>query len=153
MRVYVALVRPEEGGTYLYVPIKRAGYPFAGMPQFFGGGVEEGETRKQALAREVTEESRGEYVYDRGNPLVRVHHGQVGGHDLLFFWTYNFMGHHTGDLDSGEMQSIRRVFLPEQDPAYSMQEFLESLGIGPSIAFLESETYIAFTKLIATFTA
>ena len=136
----------DESG-YLYFPIKRAGLPYAGMPQFFGGTKNVNESDRDAIRREMLEESDAKITLEPGG-LTRVHSATVGGSRYSFYVATRFSGHgFLGPLKNGEMSSIRRFFV-QVGQRQNMEDLLRSLAIVPSEEFMESETYVAFERAI-----
>ncbi|MEK1913522.1 MAG: NUDIX hydrolase, partial [Pseudomonas chlororaphis] len=57
-KAYAILLHSEdEDNGYLYFPIKRNNLVYGGMPQFFGGTKNAGESDHDTIAREMKEES------------------------------------------------------------------------------------------------
>lgn len=150
-KAYAILYSRIEGldAGNLYFPIKRNDSPnYAGMPQFFGGTKNDGESDRQTIAREMLEESNDQITLGTGG-LTQIHHAIVLGSSYNFYVAENFNGvHFVGPLTNNpEMKSIEK-FYALQGEIDTIEDLLQRLGIMISVAFAQSETYTAFTKAI-----
>lgn len=137
----------DEDSGYLVFPIKRTGRAYAGMPQFFGGTKNAGESNRETIARELSEESDGKLTLKSGG-LKQVYSTTVGPDRYSFYVAENFSGsHYIGSLKNAEMQSITR-FLVQTGNDSDMEDLMNSLKIVPSEAFSDSQTYAAFESAI-----
>lgn len=124
--VAVALVPTEKDGKLGYIACKRAIPPFVGGIAFPGGFVNEGETGKQAVIREFSEEvgidlgytGEWEFVGERITP---------NNHLLLFYKYSDIVGWAMATVcfdhldDNSEIQSL--VFLEEDtEMCFPMQK-------------------------------
>lgn len=145
----VLLAYESEETGHLYFPIKRDDAPrYAGMPQFFGGTNNPGESDRDAIKREMLEESNGKLTLEPGG-LQLVYRADAGGNELAFYVAENFKGHNfLGPLpDNPEMKSIDK-FMVTVDAGDTIEDLLQRVHIVPSEEFTESETYEAFNKAI-----
>lgn len=150
-KAFAILLRYDDEDTgYLYFPIKRDhAHDYAGMPQFFGGTKNLGETDRETIAREMAEESNDKVTLARG-PLRRVYqYVTAGGSTYNFYVTENFEGRDfLGPLEGNpEMKAIER-FLVQRGQDDTLEDLLRSLHIVPSEAFEESATAEAFARAI-----
>lgn len=144
--ILYAGVEDEESG-YLYFPIARDGRTYGGMPQFFGGTQNAGESDRDTIAREMAEESDQQLALQPGG-LTLVYSTQVGGDDYSFYVAENWTGKHfLGPLKNAEMASIQK-FLVQSGEEDTIEDLMRLQGIVPSEAFAKSETYTAFDKAI-----
>ncbi len=82
-RLVVAAVIRRDDGRYL-VARRPAGRSMAGLWEFPGGAVEDGESAEAALARELNEEL--EVAVTVGDPLTFAWHRDARGEVLLLFY-------------------------------------------------------------------
>jgi hypothetical protein len=137
----------DEDDGYLYFPIKRDGQVYGGMPQFFGGTKNIGESDRDTILREMQEESDQQLTLKPGG-LTRIHSQNIGGSKYNFYIATEFSGQNfLGPLKNPEMQSITR-FLVQIGAENTVEDLLERLNIIPTEEFTESETYTAFDKAI-----
>lgn len=146
-KVYVVFF--DEDSRDLIFPIKRTGRAYAGMPQFFGGTKEVGESDRNCLAREVQEESDAKLTLESGG-LKRVYAGQVGRNNYRFYVSTSFSGHdYVGPLNNAEMARITTYYVEDQpSQAPDTNDLLERLGIVPTIDFAESQTWVGFDEAL-----
>ncbi|AZD01775.1 NUDIX hydrolase [Pseudomonas chlororaphis] len=144
----ILLYSEDEDNGYLYFPIKRANLVYGGMPQFFGGTKNAGETDHDTIAREMKEESDGKITLGAGG-LTSIYKSRVGNNNYSFYVAENYQGKNfLGSLTNSEMSSIQQFFVQigQED---DVEDLLKSLKIVPTAEFIESETYEAFNKAIA----
>jgi len=148
-KAYAILLHSEdEDNGYLYFPIKRNNLVYGGMPQFFGGTKNAGESDHDTIAREMYEESDGKVTLGPGG-LSSVYKSRVGNNNYAFYVAENYEGtNFLGSLTNSEMSSIQQFFVQvgQQD---DVEDLLKSLKIVPTEEFAASETYMAFNRAIA----
>lgn len=136
------------GTTQLFFPIKRDGLRYGGMPQFFGGTKNAGESDRDTIAREMAEESDQKLSLRPGG-LTRVYSTTVNGDQYNFYVATNYTGQHfLGPLQNAEMQSIA-AFTIDIGGGDDILNLLAALRIVPTEDFSRSETYTAFDQAIA----
>lgn len=155
-RAYALLYRPfddtptaELGQLYFPVASARAAN-YAGMPQFFGGVKHEGESDWQALSRAVGQQSAGRLTLKPGG-LHLVHSAADGlGQELHYYVASHWAGAPAeGPLPAGgEWQGIQ-AFLAGPEARDTTATVLERLRITPTLAYMESLTWVAFGKALA----
>lgn len=137
----------SEDDGYLYFPIKREGLQYGGMPQFFGGTKDPGESDRDTIAREMQEESDGKITLQAGG-LTLVYKTNVGGSTYSFYVAENFSGaNFLGPLKNPEMARIDKFFV-QYNAGDDIQDLLKKLKIQPTEEFIESATYKAFDEAI-----
>lgn len=137
----------DEDNGYLYFPIARDGRTYGGMPQFFGGTKNAGESDRDTIAREMAEESDDQITLQAGG-LTRVFATPVGGDNYAFYVAENWTGQHfLGPLRNNEMASIQK-FLVRRGEEDTIEDLMTLQKIVPSLAFAQSATYTAFDKAI-----
>ena len=138
----ILLSMEDEFNGNIYFPIKRDGY-CAGMPQFFGGTKNAGESDRDTIAREMLEESDNQITLEAGG-LSLIYKGIVDGYIYNFYVATNYSGQHfLGALTNLEMASIQK-FLIQVGGGENTEDLLRSLDIEESEEFATSETYTAF---------
>ncbi|MBL6449587.1 NUDIX hydrolase [Fulvivirga sp. 29W222] len=137
----------SEDDGYLYFPIKREGREYGGMPQFFGGTKDPGESDRDTIAREMREES-DEKISLQPGALTQVYRTNVAGSTYSFYVAENFSGNNfLGPLKNPEMASIDKFFV-QFDAGDDIKDLLRKLKITPTQQFEESTTYEAFDAAI-----
>lgn len=138
----------DEDNGYLYFPIKRNNLVYGGMPQFFGGTKNNGESDQATIAREMKEESDGKITLEKGG-LVLVYSAQFELNiSYNFYVAQNFSGKNfLGNLTNNEMAKIEKFFV-QIGQTDEVDDLLKMLNIVPSEEFHRSETYTAFDKAI-----
>jgi 8-oxo-dGTP diphosphatase len=118
-RLVVAAVIEDGGGRFL-VSRRRPGSHLAGLWEFPGGGVEDGETAEVALARELVEELG--VAITVGEPITFAwHHGDRRSILLLFYHSALVGGDPVG-LQGQEVawvtvDALQRLATPPADAA------------------------------------
>ena len=116
------------------------GKVLAGAWEFPGGKAQAGETRPQALARELKEEL-GITLIERPRPLIRVHHRYPFGAVLIDLWVVRRYG---GELRGVEGQTLRwcpvdqledEDLLPADQPIIHALRLPERLSAAPSLHY------------------
>jgi len=106
-RLVVAAVIRDAGGRYL-VALRPAGRAMAGLWEFPGGTVEDGEHAEAALERELLEELGVEVAV--GAPLTFAWHREAGREILLLFYRVRLLA---GEPHGREGQEVRWVTAAE----------------------------------------
>jgi len=104
-RLVVAAVIGDEHGRYLLAR-RRPGTHLAGLWEFPGGAMEEGETPAEALARELDEEL-GVRV-EVGEPLTFAWHRDEGRDVILLFYAARIVGGIPGGREGQEVRWVER---------------------------------------------
>jgi ADP-ribose pyrophosphatase YjhB (NUDIX family) len=130
-----------------YFPVKLSGLEYGGMPQFFGGTIDAGETNLTALIRETKEESNNQIVVLKLGK--RIHSATNFGSTYNFYVVEEFTGSNfLGDLKGNtEMSSINKITVTTNGDS-SIDDLMRLMRITPSYDFAGSETYTAFEKAI-----
>ena len=146
-KAYVIFYDPDA--QEFYFPIKRSGY-CAGMPQFFGGTKNAGESDRDTLTREVLEESDEKLTLKSGG-LHQIHHARINEYNYNFYVSTNFSGtHFLGAFKNTEMSSIVKYFVDvDSNVTDDIHDFMQRLKISITEEFAESETCEAFTRALA----
>lgn len=148
-KAYAILYTEEnEDIGHFYFPIKLANAAaYAGMPQFFGGTKNAGESDLQTIAREAAEESNNQVTITALGD--RIHSHTVDGSRYSFYIVTRFTGQHfVGSLPgNNEMAAIQRyqVHAGETDDT---TDFFHRLNIAMSEEFARSETHEAFAAAL-----
>ncbi|MFW0757733.1 hypothetical protein ACN1C3_23890 [Pseudomonas sp. H11T01] len=139
----------EEGDGWMYFPIKRQDQTFGGMPQFFGGTKNLGESDRVTITREMSEESDGLLSLAAGGLYLVHSDAQEDGSVYNFYVATQFTGKLVvGPFNNPEMQALSR-FLAQQGESDTVVQLLEHLRIVPTEEFDLSFTYKAFTQALA----
>lgn len=147
-KAYAILFQSEDTENgYIYLPFKRDGLDYAGMPQFFGGTQNQGESDRDTIARELAEESDNKITLSSGG-LFQIQNSKVGQDTYTFYVATNYTGSQfLGPLKNPEMSKIEK-YLVQKGGESDVEDLLSFFNIVPSLPFTESETYTAFTAAI-----